>query len=91
MRRDVFLRVANLVKKLNEHDRWILVINVTKINNYKVFNVSSIVKVLPPWGQLYHWRPEKRNTFYSWKEFFDIESLNKWIPVMELEDFIDSM
>ncbi|MCL4127372.1 UNVERIFIED_CONTAM: hypothetical protein GTU68_046435 [Idotea baltica] len=67
LRRDVYLRIANLVHKLNDIEPWTL--------------------VLPPWGNLYHWKNTPRLVFYPWGEFFDIGSLQKWIPVMEFEDF----
>lgn len=44
--------------------------------------------VLPPWGNLYHWR--KRENKRRWSEFFDIESLNRFVPVTEFEDFLIS-
>lgn len=45
--------------------------------------------VLPPWGRLYHWQsPDIHQVRIPWSDFFDLESLNKNIPVMEYEDFI---
>lgn len=47
------------------------------------------VMVLPPWGRLYHWQsPDIHQVRIPWSDFFDLESLNKNIPVMEYEDFI---
>lgn len=47
------------------------------------------VLVLPPWGRLYHWQsPDIHQVRIPWSDFFDLESLNKNIPVMEYEDFI---
>ncbi|XP_066949925.1 GDP-fucose protein O-fucosyltransferase 2 [Macrobrachium rosenbergii] len=68
LRRDVYLRVANLVRKLNEVDNWVL--------------------VLPPWGNFYHWKNTKRNKYFPWSSFFDLSSLNRWVPALELEDYI---
>ncbi|KAK4325593.1 hypothetical protein Pmani_003835 [Petrolisthes manimaculis] len=68
LRRDVYLRIANLVRKLNQFDNWVL--------------------VLPPWGNLYHWRNVPRGTYFPWKAYFDMPSLNKWIQVMEFEDYV---
>lgn len=47
------------------------------------------VLVLPPWGPLYHWRSKDVGSQIriKWKEFFDINSLAAYVPVMELEDF----
>ncbi|XP_019630147.1 PREDICTED: GDP-fucose protein O-fucosyltransferase 2-like [Branchiostoma belcheri] len=70
LRRDVYMRIANLVKKLQDHGSWVL--------------------VLPPWGRLYHWKSsmEKQQTKIPWSAFFDLESLNRHIPVIEFEDYI---
>ncbi|XP_014671307.1 PREDICTED: GDP-fucose protein O-fucosyltransferase 2-like [Priapulus caudatus] len=69
LRRDVYMRVASLVKMMNDKEDWTL--------------------VLPPWGPLYHWKTEglKRDK-YLWKTFFDIQSLNLYVPVIEFEDFL---
>ncbi|PIC42474.1 hypothetical protein B9Z55_009541 [Caenorhabditis nigoni] len=45
------------------------------------------ILVLPPWGRLHHW--QRMQVALSWRLFFDIESLNRFIPVMEFEDFLD--
>lgn len=73
LRRDVYMRVANLVNQLRQNQDWIL--------------------VLPPWGHLYHWKsPELGNQMnVPWSHFFDLDSLNTYIPVMELEDFIKGL
>lgn len=70
LRRDVYLRVANLVKLLNENGNWTLVV--------------------PPWRHLYHWKTHdiKQNAM-PWKTFFDMKSLNRYIPVIEFEDFVN--
>lgn len=51
----------------------------------------NYVLVLPPWGPLYHW---ERNGYRSelrqpWRKFFNIESLSKFVPVIEFEDFLN--
>lgn len=68
LRRDVYIRVANLIRKLNDVDNWVL--------------------VLPPWGNLYHWQNVRPGLYVPWKNFFDVESLNKWIPVTEFNDYL---
>ena len=46
--------------------------------------------VLPPWKKMYHWRSTHYQQFpLPWKTFFDIQSLNKLIPVMEYQDYIN--
>ncbi|MBZ3873026.1 GDP-fucose protein O-fucosyltransferase 2 [Sciurus carolinensis] len=48
------------------------------------------VLVLPPWGRLYHWQsPDILQDRIPWSEFFDLPSLNKNIPVIEYEHFIE--
>lgn len=47
---------------------------------------EPFVLILPPWGGLYHW--QRQEVKLKWSEFFDVESLNEFVPVMEFEDFI---
>nr|XP_033803177.1 GDP-fucose protein O-fucosyltransferase 2 [Geotrypetes seraphini] len=69
LRRDVYIRVASLLKTLLRSGDWVL--------------------VLPPWGRLYHWQsPDIHQVRIAWSEFFDLESLNKNIPVIEYEQFL---
>lgn len=73
LRRDVYVRMANLVRQLREHSssdkNWIL--------------------VLPPWGPLYHWFSyDLQRTKLGWDSFFDISSLSRFVPVIEFEQFI---
>jgi len=70
LRRDVYIRAANLVKYLNDRgEDWIL--------------------VLPPWRHLYHWKSENiEQEALPWREFFDLENMNRYVPVMEFEDFM---
>ena len=71
LRRDVYLRIANLVKLLNEADdqHWIL--------------------VLAPWRHLYHWQNRYlKQEGEPWSNFFDVASLNRYVPVMEFDDFV---
>jgi len=73
LRRDVFMRVAIFVRKMNEDSEdtfWKL--------------------VLPPWGHLYHWQSRSlgHQTRIPWSMFFDVDSINKFVPVLELTDFL---
>ncbi|XP_044591061.1 GDP-fucose protein O-fucosyltransferase 2 isoform X1 [Cotesia glomerata] len=73
LRRDVYIRIAVFIKSLINHD-----------HKYQWH------LVLPPWSNLYHW---KSNTIKQkqlpWSLFFDIESLNKYVKVIELYEFIE--
>ncbi|XP_068984190.1 GDP-fucose protein O-fucosyltransferase 2 isoform X1 [Bombus flavifrons] len=73
LRRDVFIRVAVFIKNL--------------IKQEKDFKWQL---VLPPWGDLYHWRSKHigYQTQLPWSLFFDISSLQKYIPVIELCQFL---
>jgi len=71
LRRDVYIRAANFIKRLNDEDNqhWIL--------------------VLAPWQHLYHWKNRYLNqNGEAWSTFFDIPSLNRYVPVMEFDDFV---
>lgn len=48
---------------------------------------ENYILVLPPWGRLHHWK--RMEVALSWRLFFDLESLNRFIPVIEFEDFLD--
>lgn len=73
LRRDVYVRMANLVQKLRERS--------LPISNWSL--------VLPPWGPLYHWfSPNLQRTQISWSSFFDISSLSRFVPVIEFEEFL---
>ena len=73
LRRDVYMRMANLVKVLNDDLKswWTL--------------------VLPPWSRLYHWRSAVLQQQIPWATFFDIDSLSRHVPVMELVDFLNGI
>lgn len=75
LRRDVYMRVATLVEDLNKSDKY------------------SWVLVLPPWGRIgYHWRERGlEQSRIKWAKFFDVEQLNIYIPVMELEDYFEEI
>ncbi|XP_055327837.1 GDP-fucose protein O-fucosyltransferase 2-like isoform X2 [Paramacrobiotus metropolitanus] len=72
LRRDVFVRAAVFVHMLNELD-----------------DRSSWALVLPPWGPLYHWkRKDLRQDALHWSLFFDIDSIRRFVPVMEFDDYL---
>ena len=68
LRRDVYMRAANMMKLLNEKQKWVLVV--------------------PPWRKLYHWKSSVEQNGFPWRKFFDIASLNRYVPVIEFEDFV---
>ncbi len=44
--------------------------------------------VLPPWPHLYHWRSAVDQSGLPWRTFFDLGSLNRYVPSVEFEDFL---
>lgn len=75
LRRDVFIRIANLVRQLREHEKcqsheWVL--------------------VLPPWGRIgYHWKEKNmEQSKIKWSKFFEVDSISHFVPVIEYEDYI---
>ena len=68
LRRDVHMRVENLVRSLRKDEPWVL--------------------VLPPWPHLVHWRSNYPQGNIPWKMFFDLDSLNEYVPSIEYEDFL---
>lgn len=76
LRRDVYLRLAIMVKKFSEKER-------KHGRQWKL--------VLPPWGPLYHWRSTQKisQRALPWNLFFDIDSLRSFAPVIELHELLD--
>ncbi|XP_071570352.1 GDP-fucose protein O-fucosyltransferase 2 isoform X3 [Temnothorax nylanderi] len=74
LRRDVYIRVAVFLRRLIERDK-----------EYQ-WHV-----VLPPWGNLYHWQSRNIGSQerLSWGTFFDIASLQRYIPVVEMYTFME--
>ncbi|KAK4007960.1 hypothetical protein OUZ56_013119 [Daphnia magna] len=70
LRRDVYIRIAVFVKRLQQHGDWVL--------------------VLPPWGPLPHWKSKDigEQLKLPWKKFFNVESLVKYVTVVELSDLL---
>ncbi|XP_029043432.2 GDP-fucose protein O-fucosyltransferase 2 [Osmia bicornis bicornis] len=73
LRRDVYIRIAVFIKNL--------------LRQEKEFKWQL---VLPPWGNLYHWRSKHIGiqTQLPWSLFFDIASLQRYIPVIEMYQFL---
>ncbi|XP_012533688.3 GDP-fucose protein O-fucosyltransferase 2 [Monomorium pharaonis] len=74
LRRDVYIRVAVFLKGLIERD--------------KEFQWQL---VLPPWGNLYHWQSKNIGSQerLPWGTFFDVTSLQRYIPVIEMYKFME--
>lgn len=73
LRRDVYIRMANLMHRLRE----------------RTSSESNWILVLPPWGPLYHWFSYSLpRAQLSWSKFFDLASLSRFVPVIEFEDFL---
>ena len=49
-----------------------------------------IIEVLPPWGRIWHWQTQELGYQIKipWSKFFDVESINRFVPVIELEEFL---
>ena len=75
LRRDVHVRAATLLRLLQEQS---------------VGGTSDWVLVLPPWPRLYHWRSASRDrvTFVPWAKFFDLPSLNLFVPTIEFDQYL---
>lgn len=75
LRRDVYIRVAVFLRRLIERD--------------KEFQWQL---VLPPWGNLYHWQSRNIGSqkHLPWGTFFDIASLQQYIPVIEMYRFMEA-
>ena len=47
------------------------------------------VLVLPPWPHLYHWKSKARIPFHPWSSFFDVPSLNRFVPTIEFDEYLE--
>ena len=94
------MRMAKLVKSLQKFGDWVMVCAFMTLLYYiydmtvRFFVMVTIIiyQILPPWGPLPHWKSKNvgAQSKVPWKLFFDVSSLHKYIPVMELEDYISS-
>lgn len=64
------------------------VANLVRILREKGHN---FILVLPPWGGLYHWQTRKlgQQIKIPWSLFFDLESLNRFVPVIEFDQYLE--
>lgn len=60
----------------------ILVHNLRKSTEY------NWILVLPPWPRLYHWKSPSQESWLPWRNFFDIDSLNEFVPSIEFDQYI---
>ena len=69
-----YQRVAAFVKGLN-----------------KISSDQHFTLILPPWGPFHHWRNDHIGDQVNlpWRSFFDTDSLNRYVPVMELDHFLE--
>ena len=51
---------------------------------------TFVLQVLPPWGPLYHWQTRSlgEQSKIPWKRFFDVESISRYVPALDFEDYL---
>lgn len=76
LRRDVYMRYAVFAHELMNSNE----------ANLKSFNL-----VLPPWSNMYHWKHKDIPEYLPWAHFFDLESLQKFAPVIEMYQFFNGL
>lgn len=75
LRRDVYIRLAVFVRNLQRQ---------------KTF--ANVRLVLPPFRRLYHWKTQRlTQENLSWSEFFDVESLKRFAPILEFSEFLEEI
>nr|XP_022901454.1 GDP-fucose protein O-fucosyltransferase 2 [Onthophagus taurus] len=77
LRRDVYMRYAIWAHKL--------------VLNSRLEYHKYVKLVLPPWSRLYHWRYSEKPELKPWSYYFDLESLQKFAPVIEMYQFFDDV
>lgn len=76
LRRDVFMRFAIFARKLSKSSD-------PKLHNFQL--------VLPPWSNLHHWKHTEEPEHLPWSLFFDLGSLQKFSPVIEMHQFFTNL
>ena len=84
LRRDVYMRIANVVRQLRERGLFGRR-NEAKAVKFGPLAGHDFVLVLPPWFGLPHWRSRRA---HRWSEFFDLDSMRRFVPLIEYGDFI---
>ena len=88
------MRVGIMVKKMNEQSNEYSYTLVSLIDCYVAIMFYDLIycflKVLPPWGPLYHWQTREIGiqSRIPWKEFFDIKSISRYVKSIDFEDFL---
>nr|CAH7723876.1 unnamed protein product [Callosobruchus chinensis] len=62
----------------------ILANKMTKSSNR---DLNGFKLVLPPWSSLIHWKYSDTPEHIPWGHYFDLESMRKFAPVMEMHQF----
>ena len=91
LRRDVFMRIAVMVKQLNQQSTKHVYTLVSFLLLFPLLQeMHSFLKVLPPWGPLYHWQTRSLGdqSKIPWKQFFDVASISRYVPALDYEDYV---
>uniref|UniRef100_A0A1A9WFX2 GDP-fucose protein O-fucosyltransferase 2 n=1 Tax=Glossina brevipalpis TaxID=37001 RepID=A0A1A9WFX2_9MUSC len=76
LRRDVYIRLAVFVRNIQKkHERF-----------------CNLRLILPPWRRLYHWKSHHLSQDHlPWSEFFDIEGLTRFAPILDFPEFLQEI
>lgn len=55
---------------------------------HELRKTGNWILVLPPWPHLYHWKSSFLQTDIKWERFFDVPSLNEYVPSIEFQDYL---
>lgn len=54
-------------------------------------NDINVKLVLPPWSRMFHWKRSEEPEHLPWGLFFDIDSMQKFAPAIELYTFFNEL
>ena len=54
----------------------------------KLRETEDWVLVLPPWPRLHHWKSKLKQNNVPWERFFDLPSLNEYVPSIEFNEYL---
>ncbi|XP_066152353.1 GDP-fucose protein O-fucosyltransferase 2 isoform X2 [Euwallacea fornicatus] len=64
---------------------------INELKHSKDPHLNNFVLVLPPWSHLIHWGYSEEPEYASWSNFFDLNSLQKFAPVIELHEYFSRL
>lgn len=66
-------------------------IHVHKMKTSNNPSLNNFNLVLPPWSHMVHWKNSYNTKHIPWSKYFDLKSLRRFAPVMEMHEFFTGL